>query len=75
MASINWVRHRVGEHTVEIYNLDQAHYFRLTEKGSESQVTFEIQNDKFHIMRSIDSEAYEAVLAYIANVTGHHFQP
>ncbi len=74
MASINWVRYRVGEHTVEIYNLDQAHYFRLTSKGSESEITFEVQDDKFHIMRSVDPEAYQAVLDYIRNVTGHNFE-
>jgi hypothetical protein len=70
MASINWVKYQVGEHTVEIYNLDQAHYFRLTDKGSESQITFEVQDDKFHIMRSVDPAAYQAVLNYINNVTG-----
>ncbi|KXK18453.1 MAG: hypothetical protein UZ15_CFX003002200 [Chloroflexi bacterium OLB15] len=74
MASINWVKYRVGEQTVEIYNLDQAHYFRLTSKGDESQVTFEVQGDKFHIMRSVDLEAYQAVMDYIRSVTGHTFE-
>lgn len=74
MASINWVKYRVGEHTVEVYNLDQAHYFRLTSKGSESEITFEVQDDKFHIMRSVDEEAYQAVLSYIQSVTGHTFE-
>ncbi|MBW4436880.1 MAG: hypothetical protein KME04_07075 [Pleurocapsa minor GSE-CHR-MK-17-07R] len=70
MASINWVKYRVGEHTQEIYNLDQAHYFRLTSKGSESGISFEIQQDKFQIIKSIDPAAYDAALNYIRSVTG-----
>jgi hypothetical protein len=70
MSSINWVKYQVGEHTQEIYNLDQAHYFRLTSKGTESEISFEIQQDKFHIMKSIDPDAYAAALEYIRSVTG-----
>jgi hypothetical protein len=70
MSSINWVKYQVGEHTQEIYNLDQAHYFRLTSKGTESEISFEIQQDKFHIMKSIDPAAYAAALEYIRSVTG-----
>jgi hypothetical protein len=71
MASINWVRHRTGDKTTMIYNLDQASYFRHVEAGDESAVEFEIQDEKYTVMYSMDREAYQAVLAYIREVTGH----
>jgi|GEM_PF-2651040 hypothetical protein len=74
MASINWVKYHVGDHTVEIYNLDQAHYFRHSAKGVDSEITFEVQDDKFHIMKSVDPDAYTAILAYIRSVTGHELE-
>ena len=69
--SINWVRYKTGENTTEIYNLDQAHYFRHVSAGDESVVEFEIQGEKFRLMYSIDAEAYRVAMDYIKHVTGH----
>jgi hypothetical protein len=69
--SINWILYRTGETTTEIYNLDQAHYFRHVSAGHESAIEFEIQGEKFRIMFSMDREAYAAALNYIKSTTGH----
>ena len=69
--SINWVRYKTGENTTEIYNLDQAHYFRHVSAGDESAIEFEIQDEKFRLMFSIDANAYRAALEYIKSTTGH----
>jgi mRNA-degrading endonuclease HigB of HigAB toxin-antitoxin module len=69
--SINWVRYKTGETTTEIYNLDQAHYFRHVSAGDESVVEFEIQGEKFRVMYSVDAIAYREAMDYIKGVTGH----
>lgn len=69
--SINWIRYKTGENTTEIYNLDQAHYFRHISAGDESAIEFEIQDEKFRLMYSMDADAYHAALDYIKSTTGH----
>lgn len=69
--SINWIRYQTGENTTEIYNLDQAHYFRHVSAGDESVIEFEIQGEKFRVMYSMDASAYHAALDYIRSVTSH----
>jgi hypothetical protein len=69
--SINWVRYKTGENTIEIYNLDQAHYFRHVSAGDESVIEFEIQGEKFRVMYSVDASAYQTALDYIKGVTSH----
>jgi hypothetical protein len=70
--TINWIKHKTGDSTTMIYNLDQASYFRHVSAGTESVIEFEIQDEKYTIMRSIDADAYHAVLNYISQTTGHH---
>lgn len=72
--TINWIRYTTGENTTEVYNLDQAHYFRHVSAGDESVIEFEIQGEKFRVMYSIDATAYQAALEYIRSVTEHNVQ-
>ncbi len=70
-GKINWIRYNTGDTTTELYNLDSASYFRHVSKDQESAFEFEVQGEKYRVMRSMDPAAYDAVMAYVLATSGH----